>query len=400
MQVEFRNEKIINVYDDIKNEEIDIRPDFQRGEVWSSSKKRMLIDSILRGWQVPPFHLITVEGGRSEVLDGQQRLTAIRDFIENKISIDGFIEPYDDEIASLNGLRYKNLSETWKRSFDRYLLIIYQITDYNQGEPGELFHRLNQSVKLTSSEQRNAFFGEIRDQTTHIVKYMLKNKVDKELVGFSNSRLAYNDLIARVGFYLENNSLRVNVTDKLLNSRSRAEKGFNDEIIQSMKTAINFLSKIRNYIDEHHISLNLTKASSFNWLYFLCEHSNNLITEYYDYMTPLIALETAKSSVKNNSPIPDKIKKFFNFEEKALRELMLLYIERSSSRVMTTASILIRDLIINIANFRQNPNQLKIDENNIYLLKQICHQLEKHDGDIKEVLETVAENWKISYERA
>ena len=42
----------------IKNGDIDLQPEFQRGEVWSKLKKQRLIDSILRDWHVPPIHVI------------------------------------------------------------------------------------------------------------------------------------------------------------------------------------------------------------------------------------------------------------------------------------------------------------------------------------------------------
>jgi len=68
---------------------IDLQPDFQRGEVWSIAKKKRLIDSILRNWHVPPLHVVMTDGGIQEVLDGQQRLVAIRDFVRGLFPVDG-----------------------------------------------------------------------------------------------------------------------------------------------------------------------------------------------------------------------------------------------------------------------------------------------------------------------
>src|SRR3954469_11696763 len=34
--------------------DLDLQPNFQRGEVWTTSKKKKLIDSVLRDWHVPP----------------------------------------------------------------------------------------------------------------------------------------------------------------------------------------------------------------------------------------------------------------------------------------------------------------------------------------------------------
>jgi uncharacterized protein with ParB-like and HNH nuclease domain len=68
---------IQTIYSRICSGDLDLQPNFQRGEVWPTQKKRKLIDSILRDWHVPPVHVVVSERGRQEVLDGQQRLAAI-----------------------------------------------------------------------------------------------------------------------------------------------------------------------------------------------------------------------------------------------------------------------------------------------------------------------------------
>ena len=89
--------------------ELDLQPDFQRGEVWSERKKQRLIDTVLREWHIPPIHLIDMPGGREQVLDGQQRLVAIRDFVTGDVRIDGSIPPHDSRILELSGKSYEEL---------------------------------------------------------------------------------------------------------------------------------------------------------------------------------------------------------------------------------------------------------------------------------------------------
>ena len=65
-------------------------PEYQRGEVWTRSQQRKLIDSIFRGYQLPIFYLqdTSVEysdGGRwdrLEIIDGQQRVNALRGYVK------------------------------------------------------------------------------------------------------------------------------------------------------------------------------------------------------------------------------------------------------------------------------------------------------------------------------
>lgn len=54
-------------------------PDWQRENVWDPKKKQKLIDTILKGWRLPKLYLLKTSSDPEEfeVLDGQQRLTAI-----------------------------------------------------------------------------------------------------------------------------------------------------------------------------------------------------------------------------------------------------------------------------------------------------------------------------------
>jgi uncharacterized protein with ParB-like and HNH nuclease domain len=58
-------------------------PDWQREEVWDDDKKQRLIDSILRGWKLPKFYFVKNSDDEYEVVDGQQRLSAIFEFCSN-----------------------------------------------------------------------------------------------------------------------------------------------------------------------------------------------------------------------------------------------------------------------------------------------------------------------------
>ncbi|EKF6406504.1 DUF262 domain-containing protein, partial [Salmonella enterica] len=252
--------KIKSVYEDIKDGELDLRPNFQRGEVWTTKKKKLLIDSILREWYIPPIHTVSIGNGKAEVLDGQQRLSAIRDFLDNQFQIDGFIEPKDDDIVELNGKKFKDLPPDIQRKIERFGITIYEITDYNQGEPNELFYRLNQTIKLTSSEARNAIFGDVRDDMSSFVSYMDELNVDKNILGFSNSRMAYNDLLSRVCLLLEKKSIRYQLSDANLTNRYRNNTSFDNEISTAIKDTIRIFGEFSSYIKDMEINTNLTKA--------------------------------------------------------------------------------------------------------------------------------------------
>jgi hypothetical protein len=173
----------------INSGDLDLQPNFQRGEVWTTAKKRKLIDSILRDWHVPPVHVVVGDKGKQEVLDGQQRLVAIRDFVHGVIKVDGSTEPHDPAIERLSDLTYGQLPADVKRAFDQFTIRVFRLTDYKPGEPGELFFRLNQMTYLTAAEQRNAFFGPVREQVRSLVD-QFESSPAASLIGFSNRRMA------------------------------------------------------------------------------------------------------------------------------------------------------------------------------------------------------------------
>ena len=72
--------------------ELRVNPEYQRGEVWSESQMRLLIDSVLRNYQIPLIYLRKVEKVSKraqsvyyDIIDGQQRINALRSFYSGTI---------------------------------------------------------------------------------------------------------------------------------------------------------------------------------------------------------------------------------------------------------------------------------------------------------------------------
>lgn len=328
----------------IKQNEINLQPDFQRGEVWSDVKKRRLIDSILRNWHVPPIHVVEVPGGGvPEVLDGQQRLVAIRDFVDGAVKVDGRIEPGDPEIALLHGLTYHQLPTEWRRKFNRFSIRIFNITDYRPGEPAELFYRLNQPVTLTTAEQRNAFFGPSRTQVRHLVSVLLRTGANREFLGFSNSRMSYDDVLARLCAQLEAGTLRAKVTASTLATRYRSETGFEPDAMRLAEDAVVCFGHSRQFV--HH-PVHFNKATLFSWLWFAAsatlthreDFQPQILGEYLDFFEYQRAekrYSTEPLALDGTSVSPGRVKELFD-----------IYDDRASSRVLDTSSVLARDIVI------------------------------------------------------
>src|SRR5437660_843946 len=140
MRLDQSSVDLSTLVDKINRREIDLQPDFQRGQVWTDAKKKRLIDTILREWYVPAIHIVVNDAlDKEEVLGGQQRIKLILEINNDKLRIDGYIEPEDKRITALHGLTYSQLPDQVRSRFRRFAITTVRLRDYKPQEPGELF---------------------------------------------------------------------------------------------------------------------------------------------------------------------------------------------------------------------------------------------------------------------
>ncbi len=387
MRINTTDPDLKTIFGRIQDGSLDLQPDFQRAEVWNSAKKKVLIDTILRGWQVPPVHVIYDEDNFiQEVLDGQQRLSAVRDFMSDRLKINGHIEPLDESLSDLDGMLYSQLPERVRNRFDRYAIRVFEIVEYNQGEPGELFNRLNESLKLTSAEKRNAYVGLLRKQMKHLVDYLKLNDVDSKFLGFSNQRLAYHDLFIKLCYLLEQQSITATYTDKQLNDRARDDNKFEDNIVESVAKSIEIFGSFKSHLQSIDEKVHITKATFLSWLFFMANlylDSSGEIDEE-QLKSAFINFEVPRYKYKNNEPFDVKL---FDLDTYNIQNIFSIFNERASSRVMTASSLIIRDVIIRLFYYSIAIKSGAVDEK---LNDLLCHIKEK---GAKFAIEEYADNF-------
>jgi len=140
---------------------IDTSPAYQRRLRWSRKKRSLLIESFLLNIPVPPVFLYEHDYNEYEVIDGRQRLEAIKEYLANNFVLTGL-----EFWPELNGKRFNSLPTVLQKGLlRRSLSAIVLLAETRDAEKDDLdvrrvlFDRLNTGgTKLNPQELRNALY--------------------------------------------------------------------------------------------------------------------------------------------------------------------------------------------------------------------------------------------------
>lgn len=206
---------------------IDTNPDFQRPAVWSKGQKQLLIDTILRGYDIPKLYWRKTSPKNYDVVDGQQRLRTIFEFQNGDFALPKDADPVDDE--PIAGLHYADLAHTLRLQFDTYSLDVIVLSDTDEDEVREMFLRLQNGTTLKAQEKRNAMPGRMRD--------FVKNLADHPFFGrcgFKNSRFNF-DLVAAQMTAIELNGGPCHIRNSNLTRMYEAQADFDSSSAKARK---------------------------------------------------------------------------------------------------------------------------------------------------------------------
>jgi Protein of unknown function DUF262 len=178
-------------YEENKKGTLLITPKYQRNPIWSTAQKCFLIDSILSDVPIPPIYLNVVSqriGGTRrtiyEVVDGQQRLRAILEFLNDDFALDEHtmrMYKVSPLYSKLVGKKYSELSIDNQDKIWNFPLAVQEIRDYGETEIRDTFRRLNSVVeRLNKQELRHSqFFGEFAKLVGELtdLPFWIKSKV-------------------------------------------------------------------------------------------------------------------------------------------------------------------------------------------------------------------------------
>lgn len=150
------------IFEMVQREAIDISPHYQRRDRWTTEKQSALIESFLLNVPVPPIYLSEDDYGKYSVIDGKQRVTAIRDFLNGSLRLRDL-----KRFPELDGFQFHNLPQQLQNALTvrPYIRVTTLLKQSDETLKYEVFLRLNTGGdSLKPQEIRNvAYSGELND---------------------------------------------------------------------------------------------------------------------------------------------------------------------------------------------------------------------------------------------
>ena len=104
--------KIKELYNSVNDGKIVSDIELQREIVYDPEKQTLVIDSIIKGIPLPAFYFWKNTNGILEVLDGKQRIEAIKNFYQNNIMYNSklWLQTYPDIQEKINNTEIKDIT--------------------------------------------------------------------------------------------------------------------------------------------------------------------------------------------------------------------------------------------------------------------------------------------------
>ncbi len=261
MKVDEGKYSIAELVDWHRRKELVVNERYQRGGgLWPAPAKSYFVDTILRDFPFPKVYFyeridMATKKPRREIVDGQQRLSTIFDFVDNGFALGA-------NAREFQGKRFENLTNDQQQGFLSYTVSVDVIRNAQPSDILQMFRRMNAfTLPLNPAEKRHSeYFGQFKDWVNTILDRFGSIFVAWDILTSRQIvRMADAELIADIALAIEEGIVSTS-PGKLKNLYDKYDENFekhdlmNREVTETLQTISTDLSGVQGtYITRPHI---------------------------------------------------------------------------------------------------------------------------------------------------
>ena len=233
---------VISIYEDWVDGFI-IIPSYQRGKVWTLYQKQLLIDSLIRGIDSPKIYFDVKPDGEEdkyEVVDGQQRISTIIEFLEGEFKLNIEFDNVGNQV--IKGKDINELPRTIQKKLKKINLDVVELREYSEDEVREIFIRHQEGSPLNAAEKRRAYPG----NRPSVIEGLANHQVlsIENFLGFKDKRYSYQDSCAKIFHQISLNSITTIKPDDIKKTyKTNQDIDSNSEVVRVIKRCFGILKK-------------------------------------------------------------------------------------------------------------------------------------------------------------
>jgi hypothetical protein len=347
--IEFNEWVIGTIPTMLSKNEIYINKNYQRGDIWKLKQKIELIKSINNSRSIGVIVQYENDNKQHEILDGQQRLITIQQYIEGNLDI----KSTDDIVP------YNELSEQEKILFNAYCVYYIRLKSQNPETREEdvilTFLRLQEGTPLNKAEKLNAYPGKFKDtfrelRNTHpIFAYLGEEK------RFRWRQLAAELLTLELETNYDTQYFPNLDLPSMIDITKKYEKRISDNKIKSIRSNLDFLNTSLNLV------LTAFQPREYIAFYMLISYlrkytrKENIMNEFYEFTTEFLK-NLNSFAIYDEKPPLGMTKALFN-KYKSFKH---------QSKVMTTPESLKTRFQIMIDEYNRLNSLIITDKNRLF----------------------------------
>jgi hypothetical protein len=174
-------------------------------DIWTLDKKRLLVDSVINGYDIPKLYLHELIKPRKvgkniqkfALIDGKQRLQALWDFMDGEFQLAPNFDYIHDPDVKMGRMYYNDIAFHYpeiKSVFDATSLAVVSVRTDDIELIEDMFSRLNEAVPLNAPEKRNAFGGPLPP----VIRELAEHDFFRMHLPFSDKRYKHRDIATKL----------------------------------------------------------------------------------------------------------------------------------------------------------------------------------------------------------